>query len=64
MPSAKPSFTTRICPYGAQAIADDARGRTQRVVIVEALSRSILRELSQDGGAATADALPRAQNPS
>ncbi len=31
---------------GAQAIADDARGRTQRVVIVERLTQVITRELT------------------
>jgi hypothetical protein len=31
---------------GARAIAEDEAGRTQRVVVVEALTRAILRELS------------------
>lgn len=48
---------------GAGAIAEERIGRTQRVVIVEALSQSILRELSQDGGPASVSPQP-VQNPS
>ncbi len=48
---------------GAEAIAEDAAGRTQRVVIVERINQVIQRELTRDPGpgiaATSADPAPR-----
>lgn len=48
---------------GATAIAEEQMGRTQRVVIVEALTQSIMRELSQSPVVASATPAP-VQDPS
>lgn len=43
---------------GAQAIADDEMGQTQRVVILDRLSQVIRRELSAPAGGAAPDEVP------
>lgn len=50
---------------GAQAIADDDRGRTQRVVVVERLTQVLTQELTSPttGGATPADLMPLALMP-